>query len=302
MRGMAEGVGLIDEVTDGRVLGENRDAALFLEVIRVHDALVHLLVGADGAGLLEESVDERGLAVIDVGDDRHVANIEAKLLHAGRLTRARRGNSCPVSSPPGELVRADAVAAAVALRLRDTRVASAVAHDRLQQKAVAACAEDRAVAGIVVVMHPRAVLQTLELEVAVPLILLVELRQALQKCVELAGIEFLKDAREAELRGGSADVIEDVRMLLAAVLVDRLVVLDDCAEVVPLRGERMHRDAHHTARELADDRVERPLAELLHQKLAAPGEHHTLHFADGGIGAGQHLASDELQRLTLTYA
>ena len=88
MHRMSEGVRLVDLVTDRRVLGEDGDAALPLEVIGVHDALVHLLVGADGAGLLEESVDERGLPMVDVGDDGHIADVVTKLLHARVLTPA----------------------------------------------------------------------------------------------------------------------------------------------------------------------------------------------------------------------
>ena len=84
---MAEGVGTVDEVTDRGVLGQDGDAALALQIVRVHDPLVDLLVGADGAGLLEEGVDERGLAVVDVRDDRDVANVVAELLHARALTR-----------------------------------------------------------------------------------------------------------------------------------------------------------------------------------------------------------------------
>ncbi len=82
MHRMAEGVGLIDEVADRRVLGEDGDAALLLEIVRVHDPFVDLLVRADGSGLLEERVDERGLAVVDVGDDGYVADVVSKLLHA----------------------------------------------------------------------------------------------------------------------------------------------------------------------------------------------------------------------------
>ena len=60
---------------DGRVLGQDRDAALALEVVRVHDALGDLLVGAEGAALAEQGVHERGLAVVDVGDDGDVAQL-----------------------------------------------------------------------------------------------------------------------------------------------------------------------------------------------------------------------------------
>ena len=65
-------------VADRRVLGEDRDALLALEVVRVHDPLVDVLVGAERARLPEQGVDERGLAVVDVGDDRHVAQIVAR--------------------------------------------------------------------------------------------------------------------------------------------------------------------------------------------------------------------------------
>ena len=64
-------------VADGRVLGEDRDALLALEVHRVEHALVDVLVRAEGAGLPEHGVDERRLAVVDVGDDRDVAEIGA---------------------------------------------------------------------------------------------------------------------------------------------------------------------------------------------------------------------------------
>ena len=60
--------------TDG-ALGEDGDPALFLEVVRIHRPLLDALVVAEGAGLAEQLVDERGLAVVDVGDDRHVAKV-----------------------------------------------------------------------------------------------------------------------------------------------------------------------------------------------------------------------------------
>ena len=71
-------------VVDGRVLGEDRDAALALEVVRVHDALAVLLVGAEDAALLQQGVDEGGLAVVDVGDDGDVAEVHAGLRAAPR--------------------------------------------------------------------------------------------------------------------------------------------------------------------------------------------------------------------------
>jgi hypothetical protein len=55
------------------VLGEDGDPALTLEVGVVHHPLRHLLIGAECAALAQQRVDQRRLAVVDVGDDRHVA-------------------------------------------------------------------------------------------------------------------------------------------------------------------------------------------------------------------------------------
>ncbi len=60
-------------VLDGGVLGQNGDAALALEVIGVHDAIHRLLILAVGAALLEHLVHQRGLAVVDMGDDGHIS-------------------------------------------------------------------------------------------------------------------------------------------------------------------------------------------------------------------------------------
>ena len=47
----------------------------FFEVVRIHCPFLHALVVAEGAGLAEELVDKRRFAVVDVGDDRHVAEV-----------------------------------------------------------------------------------------------------------------------------------------------------------------------------------------------------------------------------------
>ncbi len=59
------------------VLGENRDPLLTFEVARIHDAIDDLLVRAERPGLVEHRVDEGGLAVVDVRDDREVADVGA---------------------------------------------------------------------------------------------------------------------------------------------------------------------------------------------------------------------------------
>ena len=62
-------------VADRGVLGEDRDALLALEVIESMTRSVDVLVGAERAGLPQHGVDERGLAVVDVGDDGDVAQV-----------------------------------------------------------------------------------------------------------------------------------------------------------------------------------------------------------------------------------
>jgi hypothetical protein len=60
-------------VVDRGVLRKDRDAALALDVVRVHHALHEMLVRCEGPGLLQELVDQGGLPVVDVGDDGDVA-------------------------------------------------------------------------------------------------------------------------------------------------------------------------------------------------------------------------------------
>ena len=70
----------------------DRDPALALEVHRVEQLLAHLALG-DRAGQLEDAIGERRLAVVDVRDDREVAN--AVLLH--RSQRSLGGVVAPGS-------------------------------------------------------------------------------------------------------------------------------------------------------------------------------------------------------------
>ena len=78
--GVAGGVHEVElhgSVADRGVLGEDRDAALALLVHRVHDEVGEPLGLVDGehAGLAQHRVDQGGLAVVDVGDDRDVADV-----------------------------------------------------------------------------------------------------------------------------------------------------------------------------------------------------------------------------------
>src|SRR5439155_11027399 len=75
--------GRIDDVDlrvlppDRSVLRENRDAALTLERVGIHHPLLDDLIRPEGARLPEHLVDEGGLPVIDVRDDRYVSYLHA---------------------------------------------------------------------------------------------------------------------------------------------------------------------------------------------------------------------------------
>ena len=73
--GVARRVDDVDQrlvIVDGGVLREDGDAALALEVGVVHRPLGDPLVGAEDAALMQQGIDQRGLAVVDVGDDGDV--------------------------------------------------------------------------------------------------------------------------------------------------------------------------------------------------------------------------------------
>ena len=76
--GVAWSIDDIDPVAvpvEGGVLGANRDPFLALEVHRVHHPFLDLLIGAEGARLAQQLIDQRGLAVVNVSDDGDVADL-----------------------------------------------------------------------------------------------------------------------------------------------------------------------------------------------------------------------------------
>ena len=85
--------GSVDEVervslpVDAHVLRLDRDPPLALEVHRVEVLLAHV-ARLDGPGQFEDAVRERRLAVVDVGDDREVANLRGHAVHC--VPRPRR--------------------------------------------------------------------------------------------------------------------------------------------------------------------------------------------------------------------
>src|SRR6185436_15227053 len=88
-----------------------------LEVDRVHDALGDRLVLAKEAGLPEHRVDERGLAVVDVSDDRDVSNVFS-LLHRSIVSRRnhRPGVRACIMTLSNMIVRCASTAGAPAPR------------------------------------------------------------------------------------------------------------------------------------------------------------------------------------------
>ncbi len=69
----------------GRVLGEDGDTALAFQIVRVHDALGNRLVVAESAALPEHGVNQRGLAVIHVGNNGDVANAWVQIENSSGL-------------------------------------------------------------------------------------------------------------------------------------------------------------------------------------------------------------------------
>jgi hypothetical protein len=73
--------GGIDDIDPGvlpdqrRRLGQNGDAALALEIVRIKRPLGHSLIVAKRAGLLQKPVDEGGFAMVDVGDNGDISQI-----------------------------------------------------------------------------------------------------------------------------------------------------------------------------------------------------------------------------------
>src|SRR5690606_15148532 len=89
-------------ILDGGVLGEDGDAALAFELVRIHHPLGHLLVGAENAALVQQGVDQGRLAVVDVGDDGDVADVgSAGLFVHGTADRTSAAAQRPVGGGAG---------------------------------------------------------------------------------------------------------------------------------------------------------------------------------------------------------
>ena len=62
-------------VFHARAFGQDGDAALTLDIVRIHRPFGRGLVFPERAGLLEKLVDKRRLAVVNVRDDRDIAKV-----------------------------------------------------------------------------------------------------------------------------------------------------------------------------------------------------------------------------------
>ena len=73
--GRIDDVDFVIAVTHRSVFGHDGDAALPLEVHRIHDALDDGFVVTISARLFEHRIDQRGFAVIDVSDNCDISNL-----------------------------------------------------------------------------------------------------------------------------------------------------------------------------------------------------------------------------------
>ena len=82
---------------DTGALGKDGYPALFLQVIGIHSPFLDPLVVAEGPRLAKQLVDQRGLAVVDVGDDGDIAQAAGH----ERLSRcAGAAHSCASRARP----------------------------------------------------------------------------------------------------------------------------------------------------------------------------------------------------------
>jgi hypothetical protein len=62
-------------IGNSRVFGQNRDPALALQVAGVHHTLRYRLVFAEYTALMQQAVDKRRLAMVNVGNDCNIPDI-----------------------------------------------------------------------------------------------------------------------------------------------------------------------------------------------------------------------------------
>ena len=103
--GRVDDVDLHALVGNRDVLGQDGDAALALQIVGVEDLLADKLRFAELAALPQQAIDQRRLAVVDVGDDGHVADVLATYRTCGysaeeNIQSTRRGGRGQRRGPP----------------------------------------------------------------------------------------------------------------------------------------------------------------------------------------------------------
>jgi hypothetical protein len=120
-------------IKDRRVLGQDRDATLALKFVRIHHALGHSFIGAEGAALLQHGIHQRGFAVIDMRDNRNISYsgtqsqtpvLSTQLTAASKL----KGNWAP--QPATEIVSSTTLLCA---RINPIHEPESGAHSRVQR-------------------------------------------------------------------------------------------------------------------------------------------------------------------------
>ncbi len=88
--GVARGVNQVDlgdlfrdriGVVDGDILGQNGDAAFTFERIRVEQGVLSDLAVAEVSALAQQRIDQRGLPMVNVGNDGYISNVVTHLIH-----------------------------------------------------------------------------------------------------------------------------------------------------------------------------------------------------------------------------
>ena len=74
------------------ILGQNGDAPLAFEVVVVEDEFASVFSFVNDVALVDDLVDEGGLAMVDVGDDGHVADSAHEVGGCGRKGRSPKNS------------------------------------------------------------------------------------------------------------------------------------------------------------------------------------------------------------------
>ena len=63
------------------IFGKNGDSTLTLDIVRVHDTFLNLLIGTENAALFQKLVYQCSFTMIDMGDDGNVSYIFSRCFH-----------------------------------------------------------------------------------------------------------------------------------------------------------------------------------------------------------------------------